>query len=510
MRRGLWTSGAEVPRSDRGAAPCLLLCFLLILGALFLPQDASAGVAVQRVSGPSPFAACSIPDPGGHTVPITNWDVEPNIAADPRTIGSSHVHLAGLWQQDRGQNGGGARGLMAAVSDDGGVTWRSQSIPLTQCSVPSLSFIRASDPWVSIGPDGIVYASALGVTPQGDLQIMAGVSADGGITWSHWQTIPAPNERPASGDKESIAANPSRPGTAYIVWDGGVSTAGRPEAWAMFAETTDGGKTWSPARPVTSPRSGDTFANEILAAPDGHTLYDVFEHQRVIRGRPQRLCVRRRCVTLTPFPTIVDLSIEMFTSRDGGASWGGPRLVARVAPFPDNGVRTFVRDPGIQSAAVGPTGQLAVVWADPRDSRHGTPDIVVSTSTDRGATWSRPALVSPSDGSWHLLPTVAIAGDGTIGVTYDGIAPEAAPRTLPTDTWFAAVSPRGDVIDPPELLAGPEDLAWAPTSADHFIGDYQGLAASDSRFFPLFVMPDPGNVTVPTAVYCVAGGISHV
>ena len=51
---------------------------------------------------------------------------------------------------------GGAKGTTAAVSFDGGLTWANVSVPtLTRCQ--GGEFDRASDPWVSFGPDGVVH-----------------------------------------------------------------------------------------------------------------------------------------------------------------------------------------------------------------------------------------------------------------------------------------------------------------------------------------------------------------
>src|SRR3954454_8909824 len=78
-----------------------------------------------------------------------NGVVEPWIAVDPR----NPLHLIGAWQQDRWSHGG-ASALVAASSCDAGRTWTRSTPAVSACAYPNTRFTRASDPWVSISPDG--------------------------------------------------------------------------------------------------------------------------------------------------------------------------------------------------------------------------------------------------------------------------------------------------------------------------------------------------------------------
>src|SRR5262249_38089769 len=63
------------------------------------------------------------------------------------------------------------------------------------------------------------------------------------------------------------------------------------------------------------------------------------------------------------------------------------------------------------------TGDLYVVWQDARFSGHD--EIVVSTSSDGGATWTAPKRVSPPTGHPAFTAAVAVSDTtGTVGVTY--------------------------------------------------------------------------------------------
>src|SRR6516162_6738827 len=86
---------------------------------------------------------------------FNNAEVEPQVAVH----GSTAITV---FHQDRKSNGG-AHGIGVGFSTDGGASWTSSTISLNACGPgavdPSLAkMFRASDPWVSIGPDGTAYA----------------------------------------------------------------------------------------------------------------------------------------------------------------------------------------------------------------------------------------------------------------------------------------------------------------------------------------------------------------
>src|SRR2546425_5356174 len=126
-----------------------LTVFLVILAVVTTVGGglvyASTVSPLVLVSGPSPYATCTIGGPGTNYV---NAEVEPYVAVNP----TNHSNIIGVWQQDRWNNGG-AHGLVAGSSTDGGLTWSETPLPFSACA-NGLGYERASDPWVSIGPDG--------------------------------------------------------------------------------------------------------------------------------------------------------------------------------------------------------------------------------------------------------------------------------------------------------------------------------------------------------------------
>jgi hypothetical protein len=176
---------------------------ILLLAAL--GAGALTGTSPVRVSGPTPFAACA-------TAPaFVNAEVEPSLAVDPRRPG----RLVAAFQQDR-YHRGGARGIVVALSRDAGRSWERRALPVSRCAgAAARQAPFASDPWVSVGPDGRIYVASLS----------GGVSVTISGDWGrHWST-PAALHGPGFSDKPSLTADPHHPGTAYVVWSDYLRTA---------------------------------------------------------------------------------------------------------------------------------------------------------------------------------------------------------------------------------------------------------------------------------------------
>ena len=174
---------------------------LAVAVGVAVPLSPGTG-AVTTVSGPSPFAGCR----DGQPKVVPDAEVEPSLAVDPR---DAH-RIVAVYQQDRFRDGA-ARGIAAAASTDGGRSWRRSVLPVGPCATGRTGPpFRLSDPWVSIGPDGRVYALA---------SSYAVTSRDGGRTW----TPPVELAQASPGylfDKGSLTADPARAGVAYAVWCG--------------------------------------------------------------------------------------------------------------------------------------------------------------------------------------------------------------------------------------------------------------------------------------------------
>lgn len=457
-----------------------------------------------------------------------NSVVEPQVATDP-TNGSD---LVGAWQQDRWSDGG-AHGLVAAYSSTSGSGWTMSPLPLSVCYHASgysgayLNYQRASDPWISIGPGtpsssssgSTVYAAGLSFdqTPYpGDpnarnTAVGATVSYDGGADWTHTQPVIA-DPCGVSGkpgytcnssksfvldDKESVTADPTQPGVAYIVWDRLLAPPATGKGFeherayfgnTYLSKTTDYGQTWStPERISSFPSQDQTIGNQIVIDPSTHELYDFFSMIQNSSNAGQNRGV----------------SVAFVKSSDGGASWTAPKIVAAEdAPgvFDPNNLNPYTNaapapartGSGIPEVAINPTdGQLYLVWEDARFNGGQNDESVISTSSDGGDTWSSPARINAHTGEPAFTPMVAVDSSGTVAVTYYQWGTTVSGNE-PTGVYIVHSTSSGSSSTPPglgtrALVDGPFNQLAAPVDSGYFLGDYEGLTAASTGFVPFYV-----------------------
>jgi Neuraminidase (sialidase) len=465
----------------------------LAIGAAAVTILASAGLALAAsgpvdVSGLSRFAACTVGAPGTN---YPNSEVEPFVAVNP----TNPSNIIGVFQQDRWDNGG-AHGLVASVSHDGGATWSESWAPFSICAGGTAAnggnYDRASDPWVTFAPNGDAYAISLSVSADATVSAMlVSKSTDGGDTWSNPTTLirtvsPFP-QGTGFNDKPSITADPTNSNNVYAVWDqsrfpgDSASVNAQLHGFSlrgdiMFSRTTDGGQTWSPPRDILGLNQNEfTVGNQIAVLPDG-TLVDVFEDANGsgIQHSPNQF------------------HQSVIRSTDHGATW------SKVIDVSTDG-SIGVRDPdtgapvragaGIPDVAVAPNGTLYDIWSDGRFSGFSHGDVALSRSTDGGKTWSAPIKVNASPaGVAAFTPAVDVASDGTVAVTYYDFRNNTSdPSTLPTDA-FVVFSDDGGLTFGNEMRLTPTsfDLDLAPQAGGAFLGDYVGLSHVGTTFVPFF------------------------
>src|SRR3954447_22661223 len=183
----------------------LLVATALPAGAY--PLDVGAQVPA---SGPSPFDGCPVgaapgSDPG--TV-YPNTEIEPFVAVNP----TDPDNVIGVFQQDRWSNGG-AHGLVASRSTNGGQSWTESHAAFSECSGGDPVYDRASDPWVTFDTAGNAYQISLSVSgDEATSAILASKSTDQGATWGPPATLIRDDAADRFNDKESITGDPTRPG----------------------------------------------------------------------------------------------------------------------------------------------------------------------------------------------------------------------------------------------------------------------------------------------------------
>jgi len=462
--------------------------------ALVLASTASAGpytlASTALASGPSPFTGCTADHAAdqiaaGSTL-YPNSEPEPRADVNP----TNPANIVGAYQQDRWNDGGG-RGLVASWSKNGGATWHPVVIPgITRCS--NGDFDRASDPWVSFAPNGDLYAISLTFdafdTHNG---ILVSKSTNGGESWG--APIPVAEDNTNGLDKQSITADPFDSNYVYAAWDRFLSPPGFPPSdqgrfhaqsyvqQAFFSRSTNGGVSWGPAQVLYNPGThAGTIGSIINVLPD-RTLVDGFvvfgDHKRTIRGA-YVADVRSTDLGAT-WSKKATLIAPVDPSFPGPTDPDHPNLIIRGGELPDFAVDRV-------------SGKLYAVWDD--DLPDGVDKVYFSQSSDGGLTWSDPVKINktptniPTLDQSAFTPTVKVAADGTVGVTYYDFRNNTAAAGLTTDYWF--VHCHATCTDPANWgethVAGPFDEEQAAYARGYFLGDYEGMVTIGNVFGPFY------------------------
>jgi hypothetical protein len=474
------------------------------------------------VSGVSPFAGCTVGDAPG-SVLYPNAEEEPWVDANP----TNPLNLVGVWQQDRWSDGG-ARGLVTAVTHNGGLTWSETFPHFSTCAGGTAAnggnYDRSSDPWVSFGPDGRAYQVSLSFNANDATNaVLASTSANGGDTWSEPVTIIRDSGNRDSSfafnDKESVTADPTAAGFAYAVWDrfvspGGTSRASieglinsrafREPVW--FSRTTDGGRTWEPARNIYDrSASNGTIGNQVVVAKNGDLL-DFFDEFFVHKNSDSQR----------------GESMSVIRSTDKGLTWSKQSTVIapsrEIGAFDPDTLRPIRAEGGLPAVAIDrSSGAIYLVWQDASFS--GVDEIAFSMSTDGGFTWSTPIKVNQTPRSstpgdeQAFVPGVHVSADGTVAVTYYDFRNNDASAGVPTDYWIvhchaACTSPTSWTAES-RLTQTSFDMEQAPAARGpfgYFLGEYEGLTNIGNLFVPFFVTVNNGNPANATDVFQTTAG----
>jgi hypothetical protein len=121
--------------------------------------------------------------------------------------------------------------------------------------------------------------------------------------------------------------------------------------------------------------------------------------------------------------------------------------------------------------AVNPANANDFVGGWQQDSWSNGGAIAFAKSTAGGLTWSAPVRISQNANTQAFTAAIAVAADGTIGVTW-------------RETH----------------VSGAFDHTVAPNAGGYFLGDYAGLAAVGRDFVAFFAQANTGNIdNAPTS-----------
>ena len=271
---------------------------------------------------------------GSHNYP--DAEVEPYLAADP----TNPSHLVAAFQQDR-WNDGGANGEITDVSNNGGKTWSlaSSQPKFTICagatSGSSSFFNRASDPWVSYSADGkTVYQASLAFNANG----------------------------PAFGGASSVQVSTSSDGGT--TWNAPVAVRVDPS----FTVLND--KEAVTADPLNNSEAYTVW--DRLVSPSVNANPTAFTFTPAFRG-----------------PTWFS------KTTDGGKMWSPSKIIFDPGQNKQTIDNQVVVEPTGSAKGTLIDGFVLILNKGGRGNPSEVFQVAILRSTDGGATWSAPVIVSP-------------------------------------------------------------------------------------------------------------------
>ena len=450
-----------------------------------------------------------------------HWETQ--VAADPthpeRLVGCSIISPA-----DKNRNAID-HNTVVYTSSDGGGSWR-----------PTLELgpgLISRDPTCEFGPDGTAYfaAFAFPVSANSPESWESGTSIknlfvyrskDGGKTWLPPAKLPI-IDRPFLAIDRSTGKYSGR---VYVSGTGGAKRTDSSRRLTMptLFYSMDGGLTFGDPtylisddiHPLIGPGNSVSLSDGTLVWAFG----DLKEYQASLfddqRGIPENK------------PGHPNARLRVVTSDNGGKSF------SEAASISDWYLRFYDRVNSMASVAVDVTqgpfrDRVYVGWSD---ARSGRAEILVSSSSDKGKTWSKPIAVNddlprdkPGDGPDDHMPTLAVNSSGVVGVMwYDR---RDNPDNLGWYTRFSASLDGGETflpsvrvseapffLDPKKPIALDQE-ADARGGGTHEIfmsafafmgGDTAGMAAdANGVFHPFWIDNRTGVPQVWTAPVTVIG-----
>ncbi len=400
-------------------------------------------------------------------------EVEPSSFAWGNTIVSA-FHVG----RRPGSIGWGSADVGFATSTNGGVSWTYGSLPGLTVNYAGGTYGAAADPSVAYdAKHGQWLISTLplvglnsGSRYIGDVAVSR--SADG-LTWGNPVNIDATH----LDDKNwSVCDNtPASPyyGNCYTEWDQAYGTGD-----VLMSVSSDGGLTWG-AGLASSDHAGG-LGGEPLVQPNG--------------------------TVIVPFE---GGGIDVFTSSNGGASWGKSQQIASIQ---SHAVAGGLRNPNLPGAAIDGAGNVFVVWSDCRFRKScAENDIVFSSSAD-GKTWSAVTRI-PIDATTttvdHFIagigidPTTSGAKAHMAVVYYYYPTAKCTSTTCSLNVGFTTSTDGGATWTAGKKIAGPMKLAWLPNSDNGpMVADYIGVSYVNGNAYGVFANAlAPSGKTLAEAIY---------
>ncbi len=281
-------------------------------------------------------------------------------------------------------------GVVVSSSTNNGTTWGTP----VRAVKDELGYL-ADKPWMEIDTNSgstfknNIYISTTQFASNSNTQIWVAHSSDGGKTWTD-KPVSALATYPTSVNQFSDLAI-GADGTVYANWincppsNGAPPYCGGQKSSIMFSKSTDGGNTWSTPSTVGTV----TFVTD----PSGCCFYGQLPNtSERVSNLPSNGAIgsgSTASVYVAAYNwTGTQMQVEVFTSANGGGTWGAPVI---VNPTSTKGDQFF------QWLNVNSAGTVGVTWLDRRnDTANLSYQPFFAYSKTKGASFSKGHALSKS------------------------------------------------------------------------------------------------------------------
>lgn len=401
------------------------------------------------------------------------------------------------------------------VSHDGGASWTQFSAPegggntasfnadgrihtlpgfgtlAVQLGVPGLA--SDGDPAIAFSRDGVAYYASLAAvrgTNKGDL-LTVSRSTDEGSTWSD-PALATDQTNPVDfNDKEAIWVDksPTSPfaGNVYVSWTLFIGVPGLAEP-IVFSRSTDGGQTFSRAQ-----RLSPSFNNGALPGRQGSTIRTDASGAVYVFWE-----------TAVPIQGMLTDAQVFVKSTDGGVSFSRPAVISPVMDLPSPLPGASFRNDSFPTVDIDPTsGTIYVAWAD---FRNGRGQVMLSTSSDGGASWSPARVVLDVANRSAFFPGISVSPNGKkVTVATQALDAVAAgtppgPGVVHYDSYLTESVNGGRFSAPVKISTAGSDPDGSSTNSlgAQFQGDYNTLISDNQHAW--FIWTDARNAATCAAV----------
>jgi hypothetical protein len=322
------------------------------------------------------------------------------------------------------------------------------------------------------------------------------------------------NSAKASLDKEFIVADsfthsPFRD-NVYATWTIFNFTCGAQgdefcSSKIYFAKSSDGAVTWSAPREISG-SSKDLCTNFFDPADSPNACNNSTGSDPIVLPDGKIVVIFNNGNTAATNPNAQQLAV---VSKDGGTTWSKPVKVGDdvvvgeplcdVGRGPEECIPgAFIRTNDFPRIAVDKaTGNVYATW---QDYRTGEFDIILSTSTDNGKTWTEASLpVNRDRNRDHYFAAIDIGTNSKVAVSYYRTERVPNENNTPTDGFTPGRDSGVQARNSDYVLAGGKQLntpfsqvrispSFAPPDGAQvgFNGDYSGIVAIDGKAIPIW------------------------